>query len=515
MKKIVILLILFIFTFPAFSEITLGLGWELDLGYNSVDSDLYKMNSVPMQFTKLNLFSSYFYSKDSHLGALLDFDFCFPSCDIYNITYKGTDNYHIVSSDDCYVINGKSYQKIKDDPTRKTENVSSSIFLNLSPKFAYRTNNWLFGIGPSYSYTMHEMFYANEKNKIYFTNGDSGYINYKKEFTPRQYLGVELLAFRQNSFVIRGSVDFLENSILTNNNWQNCININLSIGFRYGWKFNTYKDRQNQKDDNSNLYIQESSNLEKDAPIPESKKEENIKVEESQINKENKEKVNQKNPDDMLLKGTGYSFDNMSAKEVTDIFEKSIFELFKEDLSSYDTDLKQKLFLQSEEAKEYIDRQKKAQNIIKNKGISEIISNLYFEISDFDINSNMFYITVGQNFIDKIYYTHNSLITGPDKTITWFYYDKLPTKNKDGNYYLEWKIDDLNKALEVENQRKNISIKLESKIDSIKDISYEVNSIFIDHVDTSSWSVRLPNCTKMKLTFYNKKTNEVYQIYEY
>ena len=210
-----------------------------------------------------------------------------------------------------------------------------------------------------------------------------------------------------------------------------------------------------------------------------------------------------------------FDFKNMYAQTVIDIFENTIFEVFKTDLEKYDTDLKKKMFLESTESNIYKNKQIVAKKKIIEEGIENTIPNYKFIISNYDTKTNMFYITIGQNYIDKVLYTHNSMLLGPDKTINNFYYDKLPTKNMDGNYCIEWKIKDLNKALEIENQKSNIEIKLNAKIDSIKKISYNRNDIFIDHTDKSSWSVRLPNCTTMKLTVYNSKTNEIYGIFEY
>ena len=210
-----------------------------------------------------------------------------------------------------------------------------------------------------------------------------------------------------------------------------------------------------------------------------------------------------------------FDFNKMYAQTVIDIFENTIFDVFKTDLQSYDTELKKKMFLESKESDIYKNEQIVAKKKIIEEGIENIIPNYKFSISNYDTKTNTFYITIGQNFIDKVLYTHNSMLTGPDKTINDFYYDKLNTKNIDGNYCLEWKIKDLNKALEIENQKNNIEIKLNAKIDSIKKIVYNRNDIFIDHTDKSSWSVRLPNCTTMKLTIYNSKTNEIYEVFDF
>ena len=213
-----------------------------------------------------------------------------------------------------------------------------------------------------------------------------------------------------------------------------------------------------------------------------------------------------------------FNYNNMHAGTIIDIFENSIFEVFNKELESYDTDLKKKVFLESKESDKYKKAQADAKKTIMENGIETIVLNYAYAISNFDTKTNMFYIYVGSKYKDSNY-------RGPDKCIENFFYEKLPTKVINGEYCLTWPVNNLNKALEIENEKKNISIKLITKVNAIKKVSYDWYATIYDMDSNfnvtvkekydSTWSTKVLNCTTMKVVVYNNKTNEIYKTFEF
>ena len=245
MKKILPILFLFL-SFPMFAEFGIGTGLDLVMGINNLESDTAKINyfNYPVFPTNGNLNLFYFNSEQSKIGLLLDFDFQYSWIDSYKtVEYKGNENHHIVSDDLLFEKGDDNlyHKSKKKDPT-------SSFDIVLSPKIAYRLNDWRFSIGPTYTYSFAKMLFSDETDRLNFTNGSYGYSNRTAGFVNRQYIGANIAA-KYKYLIIRTGVDFLENSCFTNNTFKNCFNFNLSVGFRKDWTFNTVKDRKIKKED--------------------------------------------------------------------------------------------------------------------------------------------------------------------------------------------------------------------------------------------------------------------------
>ncbi len=243
MKKFLPILFLFI-TVPIYAEFGIGTGLDLTMGINNLESDIANIQyfNYPVLPTNANVNLFYFNSKQSKMGLLLDFDFQYSWVDSYKtVEYKGNDNHHIVPENILF-------EKGNDDLWYKSEKIdpTSSFEIVLSPKFAFRVNDWLFGIGPTYTYSFAKMLFSDEANRLDFTNGTYGYSERTVEFVNRQYIGANIAA-KYKYFIIRTGIDFLEKSWFTNNTFKNCFNYNLSIGFRKDWKFNTIKDRKQEE----------------------------------------------------------------------------------------------------------------------------------------------------------------------------------------------------------------------------------------------------------------------------
>ena len=254
MKKLFFcLLSLVLFIFPCFSEMSFGLGFGISpIGYENLKTDELSLKSISILPITIPLQFSYFYTKDSKIGFFIDTGITASMTKVFiSADYSGTENYHIINDSDYYPV--KDYRNYYYHG--ETELYPYFIFF-ISPNFAYRTNYWTFGLGPAYSISFTRILFANESDKISFSDGSYGYKDGNFEFITRQNIGINFTAKRKIMGVKIG-LDFLENSKFTDNSWTNCFNINFTVFGRYDWKFNTYRDKKIEKQQAELLAVQE------------------------------------------------------------------------------------------------------------------------------------------------------------------------------------------------------------------------------------------------------------------
>lgn len=254
MKKLFFcLLSLILFTFPCFSEMSFGLGYGIrPIGFENLKTDELSLKSINIVPITIPLQFSYFYTKDSKIGFFIYTGITASMIKVFiSADYSGTENYHIINDSDYYPV--KDYRN--NYYHGETELYPSFSFL-ISPNFAYRTSYWTFGVGPAYSISFSRILFANESDKIPFSDGSYGYKDGNFEFITHQNVGINFTAKRKIMGVKIG-LDFLENSKFTDNSWTNCFNINFTVFGRYDWKFNTYRDKKIEKQQAELLAVQQ------------------------------------------------------------------------------------------------------------------------------------------------------------------------------------------------------------------------------------------------------------------
>jgi hypothetical protein len=122
------------------------------------------------------------------------------------------------------------------------------------------------------------------------------------------------------------------------------------------------------------------------------------------------------------VEGAYFSLDDISSNWVTAIMSGTIFDVFTKDLNVYDTDLKKKIFLQSDDAEIYVQRLNELKNTIRTQGIRSLFS--AWNLSDYDIKSGGFWLYIGANN------SVDTLLSGNFKfSINGFLYEMFSMKN--------------------------------------------------------------------------------------
>ena len=124
------------------------------------------------------------------------------------------------------------------------------------------------------------------------------------------------------------------------------------------------------------------------------------------------------------IEGVNFALDDISAGWTVAIMSGTIFDVFTKDLkdSDYNTDLKKKVFLDSNESEVYQRRLEDLRNIVRTQGIRSIISRRETGLSDYDLTNSGFWLSIGRNF-------GSGTIDGSFKfAINGFLYEKLPVR---------------------------------------------------------------------------------------
>lgn len=265
MKKSKIISIIFslVLLFPCFPEMSFDLGLGTGFGFQNFENDTLSLKNFELVPIEVPLEFRYFHSNRSFIGFGLDGFFRIGIFNFYQLNYKGSDNYHPVASDidvktgtQYGFVNGKGYGYYP--VYEKNKETFTSVNFNLNPLVYFRWNTIndkksSIGIGPSYGIGFNSILFAN--NKDYNSEVDA-YNSITKEKITSQKIGLTFLYEGThtntgwnfaNSFGLKTTIDFLEKSQFTNNNWNPCFNIFIGAFLRTGWNFKTINDRKNEK----------------------------------------------------------------------------------------------------------------------------------------------------------------------------------------------------------------------------------------------------------------------------
>lgn len=221
------------------------------------------------------------------------------------------------------------------------------------------------------------------------------------------------------------------------------------------------------------------------------------------------------------LEGSYLDYNDMSSAWVSSILEETIFDVFTKDLKSYDTDLKKEVFLNSPDSKKYRDNLEKIRNHLKIDGITYNLRSNVDEVSiaNYNTKTKSFRVCFGSNMS-----LSGTSGIGIKNVLAGFYAPQVPIstnineiiKEMTGSsefvtYDYDWKVDDINKALEIEDNLKDVNIRLKVVISGMVKVSGKGYA-------NRSWyniSRNRPAVKSIVIEFYNKKTNEIYGSVKY
>ena len=201
-------------------------------------------------------------------------------------------------------------------------------------------------------------------------------------------------------------------------------------------------------------------------------------------------------------------FNKFYSIEAYNLLEGTIFDVFSKDLKQYDTDLKKRVFLQSDDAKPYIQKMNELKTQMLNTDVTNIIRNNWdeIELSDYDVNNGGFWLTIGRN-------NGQGYASGTYKfAINGFAYDKLPVRELTYDmlpknmvsYRIFLKVPEV-KAIEIEGNR-NIEIRLVTRVIGAKKIDFRFH-FWNGESGTVTGKHAIVN--KMKIILYDKKQEKV------
>jgi hypothetical protein len=186
------------------------------------------------------------------------------------------------------------------------------------------------------------------------------------------------------------------------------------------------------------------------------------------------------------IPGTYFDLNNLSDNTdynyIVAIVKGDIFKIFSKDLRQFDTDLKKKLFLESNDSKPYTEKLVELKNIIKNDGITAIVNirrGGRGTLSNYDVARKGFWLTIGQSDDDYKLSFFN------------YIYDKLSV-TEEANPYLGFSFykiflpctEDI--AVKIEGNR-NLKIKLQMKIDNTRQTKVSAGGfVFTDELPVAS-----------------------------
>jgi hypothetical protein len=212
--------------------------------------------------------------------------------------------------------------------------------------------------------------------------------------------------------------------------------------------------------------------------------------------------------------GANFSLDNISSGWTSAIMSGTIFDVFTKDLdsSNYNTDLKKKVFLQSDDAKIYFQRLEELKSTVRNQGIKSLIPTQNVSLSNYDLNNGGFWLYIGSN-------TGSGTISGSFKfAINGFLYEKLPVREETLDIFgpgrLRYKIflpvkEDI--ALSIEGNM-NVRVRLEMKINGVaerKFTFYDLNGRVFEVTR------KHPVATTMKIILYDERSNDIFGEFTY
>jgi hypothetical protein len=202
------------------------------------------------------------------------------------------------------------------------------------------------------------------------------------------------------------------------------------------------------------------------------------------------------------------NFDNLYAFEAFNILNGTIFDVFSKGLKNYDTDLKKKVFLQSDESHPYVQKLNELKSQIKNIDVTRKIRvGSDVSLSDYDINNGGFWLTIGQN-------NGRGYVSGTYKfAIDNFVYEKLPVQERVTapefprqwlTYRILLKTSEA-EAVEIEGNR-NLELQLVMRIIDAKKVDHR----FYDwNGDSGTITSKVAVVNMMKIVLYDKNQKKI------
>lgn len=195
--------------------------------------------------------------------------------------------------------------------------------------------------------------------------------------------------------------------------------------------------------------------------------------------------------------------DITKSREICEILKLDIFDYFQLG-RKYDTELKKKVFMESDEYKEYLKKIKQEKSKIENSFFYIQINPLFkchsYQKGEYSIKDKGFYIKTCWNMdydfphkIDKNYIYFKAL---PSKLKTETYFGET---SKWEEFFIPLSESD---GINIENDSNNCSYIVIFKINGLETVRWD--NVFAD------WKITLPRVNKLRLVILNNKTQKIY-----
>jgi hypothetical protein len=199
------------------------------------------------------------------------------------------------------------------------------------------------------------------------------------------------------------------------------------------------------------------------------------------------------------ISGTYFDLNNLGSNDhnyIVAILKNDIFRVFSRDLRQYDTDLKKKVFLESDDSKKYTEKLAELKETIRTAGVTAVVQPNRNTgtglLSDYDVSRKGFWLSVGMK--DETF----------KQSFYGYIFDKLPiveevNRNLGMTFYRIFLPASESIGVKMEGNR-NLKIKIEMKISNFREIKI-TNGGFV-------FTENLPIANSMRIIIYDN--NEIY-----
>lgn len=193
--------------------------------------------------------------------------------------------------------------------------------------------------------------------------------------------------------------------------------------------------------------------------------------------------------------GTYFDLNNLEANDsgyIVAIVNGDMFRVFSKELGDYKTELQQKKFLATEEAKTYQKKIAELKNIIQNQDITTVYQLRKAQFSDYDVKNGGFWVTLGDSYND-----------GDNISLNSFLCDKVKIYKKESSITYYQIFIPVNETIaDKMEENRNLVLKQEMKISGTRILKTTANGLV--------FTENLPVASSLKFIVVDKSTNEVY-----